>query len=300
MAEKPFEVVKLYKDRPFILTDRKLSRIVEVAKDRLERVEVQGKYTEQHEVKFRNGKVVRIDSLRNILALDNSKKNPISSLFLTFEINDEDNILHKIEIAFNCSELYRHRIWVEGESKDLGWLQETVDAIEEQVERTIPNDMAYVIKRRASVLSIIALLSFFITFLSLLSILPKNSGNLGLSKNQISNLASLSSSAKAETDKIDFMFQYLSMTLEKDKTSEPYILILKNYKTYLMGIPILLGMFSAIVAVLFFYPNNIFAWGDCGESYDATVARRKIIWYGVVLALVIGVLGNLFVVGATS
>ena len=297
MAAKPFAAVKFYERSPFILTDRKLSRVVEVAKERLERIKIDREYDEYHQVNFRDGKELRINSLENVLALDNSKKNPIIRLSLTFEVKSGDETLHGVQVAFDSTELYRYRILVQGESMDLGWLQETMGALEEQVERAIPNDLAYSIKRKSGILSILVVLAFF---MSLLSILPPRSGLLRLPEGRTADLAALSTSAKSEAEKLDFVFRYLSMTLEKDTTSAPSRGVLNNYRTYLISGPIVIGVLSAIVAIFWFYPSYVFAWGDCGESYETTVARRKVLWYGVVLALVIGVLGNLFVVGATS
>lgn len=76
--------------------------------------------------------------------------------------------------------------------------------------------------------------------------------------------------------------------------------MLNETRTYLIGIPSLVALLSAFAAIFWFYPRNVFSWGDCGENYERIVERRKFIWYGVVLSLVIGVLGNLFVVGATT
>jgi hypothetical protein len=296
MADKPLNAVKLYENSPFVLTDRKLSRVVEVAKERLERITVDQKYDETHEVRFKNGKELRINSLENVLTLDNSKKNPITRLGLTLEVKSGGETLHGIQVIFDATELYRYGILIQAESKDLGWVQESMGALEEQVERAIPNDLVYSIKRRLGIFSAAIVL---VILLSLSIIAPANHGLLRLPEDRIASLVALSNSAKSETEKIDFVFKYLSMTLEEDTTPAPAKGV-KSYRKYFIGVPILIGVFSAIAAIIWFYPSYIFAWGDCGESYETTVARRKVLWYGVVLSLVIGVLGNLFVVGAIS
>jgi hypothetical protein len=297
MADKPFTAVKFYEKSAFILTDRKLSRVVEVATERLERIKVDQKYREHFEVSFRDGKELRVDSLENVLALDNSKKTPISRLLFTVEIMSGDDMLHGVEITFDASESYRYQILIRGESRELGWLQETMGALEEQVERTIPNDFAYWIKRRSSIFSTSVFLAFL---LSIVVIFAPSPGRLQLPEDRVSDLRALSTSAKSETEKVDFVFRYLLATLEKDKTSISLRATMKTPRTYLIGVPIVVALVSAISAIVWLYPRYVFAWGDCGESYETSVARRKVVWYGVVLSLVVGILGNLFVVGATG
>lgn len=297
MVDKPFTAVKLYDKTAFILTDRKFSRVVEVAKERLERIKVDQKYREYYEVSFRDGKELRIDSLENVLALDNGKKTPIRRLVFTVEIMSGDDTLHGVEVTFDASGTYRYQILIRGESKDLGWLQETMGALEEQVERAIPNDFAYWIKLRSSIVSVAALLVFL---LSIIAISSPISNRIRVPEDRVADLQALSTSAKSETEKVDFVFRYLSATLEKDKISVSLRAAMKKARTYLIGVPIVIALLSVIAAIVWFYPRYVFAWGDCGEFYEATIARRKVLWYGVVLSLVVGILGSLFVVGVTG
>ena len=48
------------------------------------------------------------------------------------------------------------------------------------------------------------------------------------------------------------------------------------------------------------YPILVFAWGDCGDQYKTIQAKRSFIWGGIFLSLLVGVLGNLFVVGVVG
>jgi hypothetical protein len=72
MATQPFIATKTYEESPFVLTDRKLRRVVEVAKERLERVKVDQEIHERYKVRFLDEKELRVDSLESVLGLDNS------------------------------------------------------------------------------------------------------------------------------------------------------------------------------------------------------------------------------------
>jgi hypothetical protein len=172
-------------------------------------------------------------------------------------------------------------------------------ALEEQLERVIPRDWAYFVNRQSGPLLALLVMAVLLGGLFLTLSLGRT-GGLMLPESRIEELITLSNSAKSDVEKIDFTFRYLSATLEKDTISETLKRLVKDYRTYLIGLPVIVGILSAIVAIFWFYPSNVFAWGDCGESYERTVERRKLLWYAVVLALVIGVLSNLFVLGVAS
>lgn len=297
MTTKPFTAAKTYENSCFVVTDRKLSRIVEVAKERLDRVKTDQERHERYEVGFLDQKELRVESLENILSLDNSNKNPITSILATFELKADDETVHGIKIGFSSKDRFGESIFVSAISEDLGWLQETMGAIEEQLDRTIPNDFAYSINKRSATFVVMLVAMLLAVFTSLFA--PK-AGQFKVPQNRIEELMALSSTAKTEAEKTEFVFRYLSATLERDTTTETVTRLAKDYRTYLVGIPTIVGLLSALAAIFWYYPRNVFAWGDCGETYERTIERRKFLWYGVVLSLVIGVLGNLFVVGATS
>ena len=301
MTNPKFVAQKNYQKSPFILTDRKLSRLVEVAKERFEKMVDVDTFIEQYEVRFKDGKVLIIDTLENLLRLDNSQKNPVIDIQMHFEIKSKGDSQdkHRVDIFFEGDRYYT--VGVQGESEDLSWLQETVGGIEEQLERTIPRDWPYAINS-ASPPFFAALMAALLGVTLALSTAGTVSqkGLLNISDSRKEELATLSSNSKSEGEKIDFLFRYISATLETNNSPTKAQLLLKNPRTYFIGIPILIALISAIAAIFFFYPRRVFAWGDCGEAYEKTIERRKFLWYGVLFALIIGIIGNLFVVGITS
>lgn len=293
---KQLTVNKVYEDSCFILNDRKFSRIVEVAKERLERFKSTHQLNEKYRVNFSDGKELFVNSVQDILGLDNSKKVPVSKISAFFSIVDSGTLTHSIRIVFN-SEDHRRPMQATCESEDLGWLKETIGAMEEQLERTIPTDFAYALNRRSG---FIFVLFFGLIFGLLSGFLVEKKNGLTLTDDKAEELVLLSNSVKTDSEKIDFVYKYLSSTLVIDSRAKKIKGMLSETRTYLIGIPSLVALLSAFAAIFWFYPRNVFSWGDCGENYERTVERRKFLWYGVVLSLVIGVLGNLFVVGATT
>jgi hypothetical protein len=301
MTTKPnLSAIREYEKTPFILTDRKISRIVEVARERLDRVKGEQQIDEDFVVTFKNDKELKVDSLDKVLALDNSSKNSIENLNIRFVIPSESDSNTSIRILFKGGNLDRNLIRLASTSSDLGWLQETMGALEEQLERAIPTDIIYTLKK-LSMLPIL-MVAYLVVMLPamLMGNLETKVGPMKIPQEQVVALTALQSTAKTEQEKIDFVFNYLSATLSGEKVNSVAWSIFSDYRTYLTGVPLIIGLLSAVSAIIFFYPTSLFAWGDCGEAYDKTVERRTFIWYGVVASLVIGVLGNFFVLGVTS
>lgn len=301
MSSKQISATRDYEKTPFILTDRKISRVVEVARERLDRVKGEYFIQELFVVNFKNDKELKVDSLERVLSLDNSAKNSIQKISIHFTIDRESEHGNAIRVVFDGTNNERSLIRLAANSPDLGWLQETMGALEEQLERAIPTDFIYSLKRRSPVTLVMVLYMIGMVVVLLAGLTDSRVGPMKLPQDRVAELSAIQMAAKSDQDKIDFVFRYLSSTLpEADTKSTAVKLFFSDYRTYLVAVPLLIGLLSAAAAIVFFYPKSVFAWGDCGEAYERTVERRKFIWYGVVASLAIGVLGNLFVLGVTS
>lgn len=213
---KQLTVNKVYENTCFILNDRKFSRIVEVAKERLERVKSTHQLNESYRVNFSDGKELLVNSVQDILGLDNSKKIPVSKISAFFSIIDSGVSTHSIRIVFSADD-HRRPMQATCESEDLGWLKETIGAMEEQLERTIPTDFAYAANRLSGLLMVLVL---GITF-GLLSIVSAERKNgFMLTDERAEELVLLSSSAKTDSEKIDFVYKYMSSTLVVDSRAK--------------------------------------------------------------------------------
>lgn len=297
MSSKYVHANKNYGDSCFILTDSKFIRIIEVIKERMDRAKNNHTYHETYTISFKNDKELILNSLDDTLKLDNSQKNPIVKIESSIKLEIDNKISHNIEIHFDSQSYRGKNLSASGSAQDGNWLQETMGAVEEQMERTIPNEIAYSINKSPQIA---------IFFLGVLLIVLSNL--LAPSKNSFakfndatkSSLIELKKQTDTSEEKIDFIYSYLSATLDENEQSKKIDALFKNPKTFLIGIPGLIFIASIFIAIYWFYPRNIFAWGDCGENFKNTIERRRFIWYGVVFSLAIGVLGNLFVIGAVS
>lgn len=286
---------KVY-NKCFILTDHKLTRIIQVARDRIEKISGNDQKTEEYKIFLTDGKELTINDADNILKLDNPKKNSIIRLSCRFAVRKENAITHEIIIDFNSiKKAHNEPIYLAAASSDFSWAQEAISALEEQAERTIPSELAYSINRKLE--NILMIIMFAIT-ISLVFSAPKSSPNWNIiiPAESAEELLTLGKEAKTENQKLDFLYTYAIKTLERPKKKtlqNP----LKEKKFYFIGIPLFLWITTIIYTTFKYYPRNVFAWGDCGEDYLKKLETRKIIWQGVVLASVIGILVGIFMLG---
>lgn len=299
MTNKTVSATKRYQNSPFILTDRKISRVVEVAKERLDRVKGEGTLREEFTVTFGDEKELKLDSLDKVLSLDNSKKNPVRRVSMQFSLAGPLNLPHAIHVTFDGNDSDGSEVSLSVVSSDLGWMQETMGAQEEQLERSIPTGFIYAIKKHGTAGFIFALIIIGMLG-NILGFVDNKVGPMKIAESRVAELSVLSANAKSDHEKQDFVFQYLASTLPGNEKKPDAKALFSDSRTYLVGIPLLIGILSTLAAIVWYYPKTVFSWGDCAESYERMLERRKFLWYGVVVALVIGVLGNLFVMGVTS
>jgi hypothetical protein len=149
MKSQRSNIIKEYKDKPFILTPQKLARIVEISNERMARFQNRIQSSEEFKIGLTNGKEITLNCLREVLSLDNSKKNPINQIEFSLVVMNDTDQIYTINVSFNNTE-YRwsfNSIQIRASASDITWLQETVGALEEQVERTIPNEFIYGVRR---------------------------------------------------------------------------------------------------------------------------------------------------------
>jgi hypothetical protein len=295
-------ITKEYENKPFILTAQKLARIVEIANERMTRIQDNIKSAEEFKVRLTNGKEFTLTSLNEVLSLDNSKKNPIKKLELSLLVMDGREQVNTIEISFNDNEpRWKPSIQISASANDITWLQETVGALEEQVERTIPNDLVYDIRRMSTldiIFPLLIVLSLVLAFATLT--MEDKLGNFNISEVKEISLKKIADGAKTDSEKLDFIYQYLAAAVQPKPSKLSKInSYFSNYRSYLVGIPILIAIISAIAAFRWCYPLRVFIWGDYEEHYNNLVERRRFIWNSVIVALFIGILGSLFSSGIT-
>lgn len=294
------KVVRSYRNRSFVLTARKLGRIVEVSRERIEKVRNSLPVIERFSVTFANSKDATLSRLEDVLALDNGVKNRIIEVKYSIWAEQGEAKPHWILVDYDAASSSLP-VQIAAASNDLPWIEEAIGAIEEQVDRTLQSDISHMTKF-LPVLLFIAI--FWGSAISSFSVLSSNEKKWatppGLSLDAAKKLADTAKVASTDSEKIDFIHGYLAATLEASP-AKPSVLsqYASDYRTYLIGIPLAIAFIAAFAAIRWFSPRRVFVWGDYEEHYNKLVERRKFLWYGVVGALIIGILGNLFMLGVT-
>ena len=110
------------------------------------------------------------------------------------------------------------------------------------------------------------------------------------------------SAPNTESDKVEFIYKFLTGVIKnaQENRGNGAYKYLTDYHTYLVGVPLIVVIIAIVVVMRGFYPKRVFLWGDWEEHYNGIVSRRKFLWQGVVVALLIGIIGNLVVLGITS
>jgi hypothetical protein len=103
-------------------------------------------------------------------------------------------------------------------------------------------------------------------------------------------------------EKIDFLFDYTRANTERllvESSPFRFSNVFQTQYIILGGVTILiLGTIIYILAVC--HPTNRFLWGDYRDHYNALAKRRNFLWGTVVVAMILGVLSNLFVLNLTG
>lgn len=294
-------VVRVYPNKAFVLTARKLGRIVEVARERIEKVRNGLPVFEQFTVTFANSKEATLGRIEDVLALDNGVKNGIVEIRYLIWVEQGEFKIHWVEIHYNAASSNRP-VRIAAGSNDMPWVGEALGAVEEQVDRTVQSGLGSTTKLSPDILflGVMAPMAAITLLSAVFSNERRPSAPLGLSAETVGKLGENAKALSTDSEKINFIYNYLAATLVTPETKPSiFAQYAFDYRTYLIGIPLAVALVAAVAAVRWFSPRRVFVWGDYEEHYNKLVERRKFLWYGVVGALVIGVLGNIFMLGVT-
>jgi hypothetical protein len=287
---------------PFLLEKSKLTRLLEAVKARFEQAALPAHLLFQ--VQLRGQKLIQTASLDEVLAIDNSSKSRIEDLYVTCgdtETSDTPRN-HIITVDFDGSPPASIEVGVRG--KDSAWVNETFAAIEEQVERTLQRSVLTRLsysKALTSALLVGVFLAGIAIYVDLMySHAPtKLTNNMWLTDQDLKELEpQLSNGNNLSADKTADILSRQIRNVAKVRKEPPAIvpMLVQRRTIFVLG-PCLLVLTA--LGYLYFkcYPFAVFLWGDAEDWYKEIVTRRNIIWTGILIALAVGVLGNLFVLG---
>jgi hypothetical protein len=289
MAIKSVIAKKSYEKDPFLLTEAKLSRIVEIARDRLNKARGDKEIVQGFKVSLSNNKEIETIELPQVFSLDNSIKNPIVNLSYTASI---ERSIDNIGIDFS-----QNGIDIIVRSEDFAWRNETIGAIEEQVDRVIQRGAAYKLTADSFpriIMLLLAILSLFTIFFDLLSDGSPKTGRL--SREAAAAITFQSTAAVTDSQKLDVVFAYVKAVSSPGEILDLSV-FLSTSRTYFIGVPALVTIVVTIFTLASYYPRRVFAWGDWSEHYENLVERRKFMWGSVVVAMLVSVLSIIFGAG---
>jgi hypothetical protein len=272
----------------FLLDSNKLTRIQDILSARLTRTD--GPPVFKCDVTFKNGTADTLQTITDVLALDNTRRNPITSLTVSAQTVAGADSPAGCVVEFigrtTGSPAAKQNITLRVDGENQITKSETFAAVEEQIERTFISPWPMV----AVALSLIAVLFLALFVLGgRLQVIPTR-----LSSADLLQLDQLASDAKNSDDKLAFLFDakrreiHSVASLYKPVPVESLITLSGILKTL-----VLLGLIGMLLGMLFCYRVNTFLWGDYGEYYETLKERRKLLRNIVVGTFVVGVIVNL-------
>jgi hypothetical protein len=290
--DKPYE-------RAFLLEPTKLIRLIDKIHERLG----DHQHTTTHdsfEVFLSDKRHEKMTSVDEVLALENSRKHEIQRLLIVCSAATKGAVHpeHEIQVDFGKMKMSGSTntkiIEVSVRSEFAGWAERALSEVEEQVERTR-------LHHRIPVGGLIALLicmlvivlSQFVT----VGHTPRREDAarvMWLSNPDLDHVEQILSQNRTITEQEmrEIATRQLRNVLEDQRPKR------SPQKTWtrqriLVGVPLVI-LFVCVIILFNCYPDAVFLWGDEVERYATIVQWRKNIWNVIIIAMVVGVVANLF------
>jgi hypothetical protein len=281
----------------FVLDKPKLSRIFDILEQRYK--ERNTPFNPEIEVTFTNGRKLKTPSLEKLFLQDNTIKNPIKSL----SIRDTEIQPDKLGATLLYTSKDKYNIELIVLSGDSKYASQVFAELEEQVDRTFSRGWLYKITAVQVIFMIMTLVfigALYVILTSASQSVEKGSGYM-LSLAEMDNFNSRAKTITSREDKVDWLFELNQRQLENSlriqrseriQVGNPFTL-----RRVFIALPILLAFVSFFILFARYYPQAVFLWGDIEEHYTKLMSTRKMIWTVVILALVMGIITNLFSLG---
>lgn len=299
----------------FVLDKGKLSRIINIIEERFSSINTKNEM--QFHITLQNDKNIKVKNLEEVYKLDNTVKNPIIFLKLSVVVEPQKD---EPECFLGFNKWKTDNVYLRISSSDAKWANQFFAEIEEQIERTMQNSWIFKLKYQFSdilwnaILAgvVVAVTTGMITALLLKPSEKKYQANKEfLTTAQIESLSVHSKQINDIDEKIDFLFEIHKQQIEnlnkvnvsKDnrwsqlKSSIQGVL---NLRTLFMILPFLIILGCMVYLFRFCYPHAVFNWGDYGEHYTKILSKRKNLWTVVVIAILVGIVANMFVLSISE
>jgi hypothetical protein len=296
MSGQEISVFKIF-NFSFVLDRPKLCRILTILDTRF-REFVKNPVVE-YNLTLAKGKALSSSEMEGLFDQDNTVKNPINNLSIIYK-GKENDAEHSCTIIFDRKD---SEVILQIHSPNGRLANELFAELEEQVERTQVHKTIYTVKRGRNfhLLAILMLvvLTVIMTFLGDL-MKPRQFRNF-LANQDIDRLSAIVDTVSDQDGKLNFVYEmHLAQLTNAKKASALLFPIKADLRLFLVLCP---GIAIILVLIYIFsvcYPGSIFLWGDYAEHYENLVARRRFLWNAIIIALFVGIVGNLFVYGISQ
>jgi hypothetical protein len=265
-----------------------------------------GDTTQRFQVTMHSGKDLAVNSVDHILSQDNAVKNPINELSIAVAMPDGSS---EALVTFDRED---SEIGIRVSSPNVKWASEMFGEIEEQVERTLVQSWVYALRRSRGIriffLPILAAMSLALTltvFVSSSAPSYESARGLLLSPEDVQRLETMARAAQSTEERVAFLLDFhmtqLHALAARGRVTRPLAWLLGlGWPAVLVALPFAIILAAAWYLFARCYPGSVFAWGDYADHLKVLIERRRFLWSAIVIALAIGVVGNLAVYGVSQ
>lgn len=310
-------------DSGFILGEKGLRRIIDTAKEQLNKAGAEEIYQE-YEVKYENGVIEKFPVIQEVLDLDNIGSSKICSLSLKLGIANQDST---IELTFSNpnEEKKSDSIYYSITGVDRDWLFVTISQIEERIS-PVERSKRWVLEAKFSDLIMVFAMGLMITFYYVFVSMTygdrvysfdyeKTWKDFVEVEYSVSDELKKLSVSSPDLKPIEVFYEYQLLLAREDdirseavtkheQAAQQWVREQRNSKLedeYKLVIMLMGGFIPAFL--LYFYtklvrsifPLYVFCWGDSKDRFSRLESTRKILLVGVCLSFVVSVFAGLFV-----
>lgn len=301
----PVEQQRIF-NHGYVLAESSLRRIVDTMKEQILKVDPSFNDSEKYIVKFKNGVIADIYSLEDVLGLENGGSRTIIELSICLESPDQKTRIQISYINIDNKESSASKpieLKILGEERD--WVFVTSSLLEERLGATKKFSCRHFFGKSGygktiSYLTMMCMLGFM--FFTIISIDPNASQNQAHVQliEKLDKIEKLYNEKKI-TDPVAVILQLKRIDLAaSDFLAEKKVPPAFKYFMFAIIPLMLIVLLPEILGNSFqnIFPRYIFSWGETDDLYQKAENKKKFLWGGIVLSLVIsyfgGALANIF------
>lgn len=278
----------------FVLTEERLRRIVATMREQIKKVASEDAYIESYQVEFKNGVISDVDSLEDVLDLDNGGSGKIIKLEINVNAVNGEGKTSVIFIDSDDKKSLSNRpakFRIKGEDRD--WVSISSASLGERIEATKKFSFRHFFSFERLMNVFIAVFFIFmmgimgIAMLSEKDVVPQNKKAI-----ELANLERLYDEGKI-TDPVKVLFRIEELKLKQAEKVEKETSYLDYFS---LG---MLIFFLVLCGGAFFlqffkdrFPRYVFSWGEGELVYQKSESQKRFIFIVLVLGLLVSYLGG--------